>query len=105
MESLRIFSTLGVATHTFHSLHRVLWCQKRMKTKLWLFKSVALSTPLYGSETWVPLATHIKHLQSFIGVPASGGQRRRWNDLVMSDLRNCDLLVDWRKTSWERPAW
>ncbi len=50
------------ATQTFHSLYRVLWCQKSLKsrTKLWLFKAVVLFTLLYYSETWVPLATHIK---------------------------------------------
>ena len=37
-----------------------------MKTKLRLFKAVVLPTLLYGSETWVPLAPHVKRLQAFI---------------------------------------
>ena len=31
-----------------------------------LFKSVVLSTLLYGSKTWVPLANYIARLQGFI---------------------------------------
>ena len=31
-----------------------------------LFKAVILSTLLYGSKTWAPTITHIKHLQCFI---------------------------------------
>ena len=34
-----------------------------------------------------------------------GGQRRRWNDLVMSDLRKCDPLVYRREISRKRAAW
>ena len=30
-----------------------------------------------------------------------GGQKRRWNDLVMSDLKKCDLLADWREVAGE----
>ena len=36
------------------------------KTKLRLFRAIVLSTLLYGSETWVPLAAHTKRLQAFI---------------------------------------
>ena len=47
------------ASLTFRSLYRVVWYRKRLKieTKLHLFKAVVLPTPLYGSETWVPLET------------------------------------------------
>ena len=31
-----------------------------------LFKSVILSALSYGSETWAPIAAHVKHLQGFI---------------------------------------
>ena len=37
-----------------------------METKLCLFKAVVLSRLLYGSDTWVPLAAHMKCLQAFI---------------------------------------
>ena len=54
--------------HTFRSCSRVVWCRKSLKedTKLRLFKAVILPTMLYGSETWVPLATHMNCLQAFI---------------------------------------
>ena len=53
---------ISEAGRIFSSLYRVLWCRKRLKTsmKVRLFKSVVLSTLLYGSETWVPYATHLK---------------------------------------------
>jgi hypothetical protein len=56
------------SSNTFHSLYKVLWGQKRLKTstKLRLLRSVVLSTLLYGSETWVPLAAHTARLQGFI---------------------------------------
>ena len=59
---------ISKASRTFSSLYRVLWCRKRLKTttKMRLFKSVVLSTLLYGSETWVPSAAQLKHLQAFI---------------------------------------
>ena len=31
-----------------------------------LFKAVVLPTLLYGSETWAPIAIHVKCLQGFI---------------------------------------
>ena len=38
----------------------------KVVTKLRLFSVVVLATLLYGSETWVPLAAHMKRLQAFI---------------------------------------
>jgi len=162
---------ISKASYTFRSLCKVLWCQRRLKilTKMRLFKSVVLSTLLYGSETWVPLANHIARLQGFItgclrvilgvsrwdnmrntdlrskagvdrvevmilrrrlrwlghlermedsrlpkcllvsrptvGKRSVGGQKRRWNDAVMEDLKKCDLLADWREVARERVAW
>ena len=55
---------ISKAAHTFRRLYRVVWCRKSLKedTKLRLFKAVVLPTLMYGSETWVTLATHMKHL-------------------------------------------
>ena len=39
------------------------------------------------------------------GKRSMGGQRRRWNDLVMSDLKKCNMLADWREVAQERAAW
>ena len=59
---------ISKASHTFCSLYRVVWCRKRLKveTKLQLFRVVVLATLLYGSETWVPLAPHLRRLQTFV---------------------------------------
>ena len=35
----------------------------------------------------------------------SVGGQRRCNDLVMSNLRKCKLLADWREMAQERAAW
>ena len=162
---------INKASRTFGSLYRVLWCRKRVKTatKMRLFKSVVLSTLLYGSETWVPSAANLKRLQAFImgclrvilgvtrwdkkrntelrsmagiervevmvmrrrlrwlghvermadsripkgllvcrplvGKRSVGGQKRRWNDLVILDLKKCDLIPDWRGLACERGVW
>ena len=63
-----VSSRISKASRCFNSLCRVLWYQRRIKTrtKIRLFKSVIVSTLLYGSETWVPLVTHVKRLQVFI---------------------------------------
>ena len=53
-----------------------------------MFKSVIHPTPLYDSETWAPIATHLKCLQGFImkcvwiilGVT-------RWDEKRNTDLR------------------
>ena len=54
-----ISSRISKASRVFNSLYKVLWLQKGVKsrTKLRMFKSVILSTLLYGSETWAPMAT------------------------------------------------
>ena len=60
-----ISSRISKASRSFNILCRVLWYQRRVKTrtKLKMFKSVILSTLLYGSETWAPTVTHVKRLQ------------------------------------------
>ena len=42
---------ISKASHTFSSLYKVLWCQRRLNTltKMQLFKSVVHSTLLHGS--------------------------------------------------------
>ena len=63
-----VSSWISKASRNFNSLCRVLWYQRQIKTRteIRLFKSVILSTLLYGSETWAPLVTHVKCLQVFI---------------------------------------
>ena len=39
------------------------------------------------------------------GKRAVGGQKRRWNDLVMRDLKRCELSLDWCDFVQERGAW
>ena len=34
-----------------------------------------------------------------------GGQKKRWNDMVMEDLRKCDLLEDWKEIARTGGAW
>ena len=40
-----------------------------------------------------------------VGKRAAGGQKRRWNDVVLRDLRICGLLSDWREVAHERGTW
>ena len=39
------------------------------------------------------------------GKRSVGGQKKRWNDVVVSDLKRGDLLEDWRKITQDRQAW
>ena len=59
---------ISKASRTFGLLYLVLWSRSNIKTstKMRLFKSVVLSTLLYGSETWIPSAPQLKRLHSFI---------------------------------------
>ena len=34
-----------------------------------------------------------------------GGQKKRWSDMMMEDLKRCDLLEDWKETAQDRGAW
>lgn len=34
-----------------------------------------------------------------------GGQKRHWNDIVLKDLKCCDLFPDWHKDTYEQGAW
>ena len=33
---------------------------------------------------------------------SAGGQKRRWNDVLVGELKRCDLMDDWRKTAQDR---
>ena len=59
---------ISKASRSFSSLYQVLWRQRGVKimTKMRILKAVMLPTLLYGSESWIPLAPHIKCLQSFV---------------------------------------
>lgn len=39
------------------------------------------------------------------GKRAAGGQRRRWNDVVATDLKQCNLSRTWRELAQERSSW
>ena len=41
------------------------------------------------------------------GKSSAGGQKRRWNDVLMEDLKRCDLhvLEEWKETPEDRGAW
>ena len=97
------------AARTFGSLYRVLWCRKRLKTstKMCLFKSVVLSTLLYGSETWVPSTAHINCLQAFIMVclwvilGATRWDKKRNTVLCsMVGIERVEVMVIRRRLHW-----
>ena len=39
------------------------------------------------------------------GKRSAGGQKKRWNDLVLEDLRQCDLTDDWKSLALNRSGW
>ena len=39
------------------------------------------------------------------GKRTAGGQKRRWNDIVTNDLRQCDLFGTWREQAQDRTSW
>ena len=38
------------------------------------------------------------------GKRSVGGQKRRWNDVLMGDLKRYGLLEDWKETAQDRGA-
>ena len=36
------------------------------------------------------------------GMRSPGGQKRRWNDVLMGDLKRYDVLEDWKETVQDR---
>ena len=55
------------------------------------------------ADSWIP--KYLLVCQPYGGKNSVGGQTRRWNNLVLSDLKKCDLLPDWRDMTHERGAW
>ena len=55
------------------------------------------------ADSWIPKCLLV--CQTYGGKRSVGGQKRQWNDLVLSDLKKCDLLPDWRDMAHERGAW
>ena len=92
------------ASHTFRSLYRVLWCRKRLKTatKMRLFKSVVLSTLLYGSETWVPSAAQLKRLQAYMYIMGACGLSWVYpgRTCLMAGIERVEVMVMRRKLRW-----
>ena len=39
------------------------------------------------------------------GKHSAGGQKKRWWDVIISDLKICDRLHDWHETTLERAVW
>ena len=39
------------------------------------------------------------------GKCTAGGQKHRWNDVVASDLKQCNLSESWREQAQERDSW
>ena len=39
------------------------------------------------------------------GKRSAGGQKRRWNDVVSSELKQCNLSGTWREQAQERNSW
>ena len=39
------------------------------------------------------------------GKRTAGGQKHRWNDMVASDLKECNLSESWREQAQERDSW
>ena len=100
---------ISKAARTFGSLYRVLWCRRKLKrpTKMRLFKSVVLSTLLYGSETWVPSADHMKRLQAFIMgclrviLGVTRWDKKRNTELrSMAGIEGMEIMVMRRRLRW-----
>ena len=60
---------------------------------------------LFGKDGRLPSPREPSSVSTSQEKQSLGGQRRRWNDLVMSDLRKCDPLVYRREISRKRAAW
>ena len=54
-------------------------------------------------DTLLPKCLLVCKLQG--GRLSAGGQERRWNDLVLRDMKRCGLLHDWRDMAQERGTW
>ena len=66
--SAEVSSRITRASQAFHSLSRILWYQKKIKsrTKLRIFNSVIKPTLLYGLECTVLLEPQVHWLQGFV---------------------------------------
>ena len=106
-----INSCISKASYVFQSLFRVLWSRKRLKvtTKIHLFKSVVLPTLLYGSETWVPLVTHMHkaftglcygvHVRAILGV-SQWDQERNTELHSGTGLDRVEVMIMRRRLRW-----
>ena len=55
------------------------------------------------NDTHIPKYVLVYHPASGKRLP--GGKKRRWNDVMMSDMKSYDLLPNWRNMAQDRAAW
>ena len=55
------------------------------------------------SEDWLPRQLLV--CAPVGGKCSAGGQKRRWNDVVASDLKQCNLSGTWREQVQEPGSW
>ena len=54
-------------------------------------------------ETRIPKCLLVSKLVR--GKCSVGGQKRRWNDVLVCDLKKCEVYPNWRDQAQDRSAW
>ena len=94
----------------------------RTATKILVYKAVILTTLLYGCETWVAYRRHVRaghvrripdtripkqlmHAELSSGKRKTGGQWKRYKDQLKSNLKMCEVDLQWETTADDRAYW
>ena len=80
---------IGLATSAFHSLANPVWNRREisLKTKMRLFRTLILTTLLYGCESWVLLQPDLNQLETFL----MRCLRSILNVSIMDRIRNAEI--------------
>ena len=75
---------LAKANSSFGRLYKQVWNNKNLKskTKICVYRAVVLTTPLYGSETWVTYRSHIHLLEHFHQCWLLTSHKMHWSDFI-----------------------
>ena len=103
VQCYELFGGIALKIRTFSfSFYKRVWSSKSLKkkTKFQFYRSVVLTTLIYGSETWVTYCSHIHLLERFLQRCLCTILNIHWSDFVT----NVEVLEKAEITSIEEPA-
>ena len=100
---LRIILGVSVREKKCHTIMHKMAKQPRISSILTQRRLRFLGHLSRRPEDWLPRQLLV--CAPVGGKRSAGGQKQRWNDVVASDLKQCNLSGIWRKQAQEHGSW